>query len=358
MSDSEGCQEGAEGVNQVGDESSGESERLTAQWSVEDEEEAARERRRREREKQLRSQAEEGLNDTGSCSESAGPAQENHYDFKPSGTSELEEDEGFSDWSQKLEQRKQRSPQQLYEEEDSGVREAEVKLEQIQLESPEEIQEENVVIREEERLCQEEERVQEQEEDERAEQEEKKRRRNEEEEETPEKRQKAPSPASLEEEELCSDHTAVCSTKIMDRTESLNRSIKKSNSIKKTQPPLPVSKIDDRLEQYTQAIETSTKAPKPVRQPSLDLPTTSMMVASTKSLWETGEVSAQSAVKSLPCKDIVAGDIMSKRSLWEQKGNPKPETNVKSTPSGKKFKFVATGHGQYKKVLIDEAAEQ
>ncbi|KAF1472120.1 Lymphocyte-specific protein 1, partial [Megadyptes antipodes antipodes] len=336
--------------------------RLTAQWSVEDEEEAARERRRREREKQLRSQAEEGLNGTGSGSESAGPAQENHYDFKPSGTSELEEDEGFSDWSQKLEQRKQRSPRQSYEEEDGGVREAEVKLEQIQLdqESPEEIREENVVTGEEGRLCQEEERVREQEEEEKAEQEEKKRRRNEEDDETPEKRQKAPSPTSLEEEEeeLCSDHTAVCSTKITDRTESLNRSIKKSNSIKKTQPPLPVSKIDDRLEQYTQAIETSTKAPKPVRQPSLDLPTTSMMVASTKSLWETGEVAAQSAVKSLPCKDIVAGDIVSKRSLWEQKGNPKSETNIKSAPSGKKYKFVATGHGQYKKVLIDDAAEQ
>ncbi|KAM7110370.1 lymphocyte-specific protein 1 isoform 2-T2 [Ciconia maguari] len=361
MSDSEGCQEGAERVSRVEDESPGESERLTAQWSVEDEEEAARERRRREREKQLRSQAEEGLNGSGSCSESAGPAQENHYDFKPSGTSELEEDEGFSDWSQKLEQRKQRSPRQSYEEEDSGVREAEVKLEQIQLdrESLEEIREENVVTGEEERLCQEEEGVREQEEEERAEQEEKKRRRNEEEEEeTPEKRQKAPSPASLEEEELCSDHTAVCSMKITDRTESLNRSIKKSNSIKKTQPSLPVSKIDDRLEQYTQAIETSTKAPKPVRQPSLDLPTTSMMVASTKSLWETGEVAAQSAVKSPPCKDIVAGDIVSKRSLWEQKGNPKPETNIKSTPSGKKYKFVATGHGQYKKVLIDDAAEK
>ncbi|XP_030340877.1 lymphocyte-specific protein 1 isoform X2 [Strigops habroptila] len=342
--------------------------RLTAQWSVEDEEEAARERRRREREKQLRSQAEEGLNGTISCSESSGPAQENHYDFKPSGTSELEEDEGFSDWSQKLEQRKQRSPRQSYEEEDSGVREAEVKLEQIQLdqESPEEIREENVIIGEEERLCQEEEQVQEQEEEqlqeqeeeERAEQEEKKRRRNEEEGTTPEKRQKAPSPASLEEEELCSDHTLVCSTKITDRTESLNRSIKKSNSIKKSQPPLPVSKIDDRLEQYTQAIETSTKAPKPVRQPALDLPTTSMMVASTKSLWETGEVTAQSAVKSLPCKDIVAGDIVSKRSIWEQKGNPKPEANIKSAPSGKKYKFIATGHGQYKKVLIDDAPEK
>ncbi|KFW90316.1 Lymphocyte-specific protein 1, partial [Phalacrocorax carbo] len=330
--------------------------RLTAQWSVEDEEEAARERRRREREKQLRSQAEEGLNGTSSCSESAGPAQENHYDFKPSGTSELEEDEGFSDWSQKLEQRKQRSPRPSYEEEDGGVREAEIKLEQIQLdqESPEEIREENVVTGEEERLCQEEEQVQEQEEEERAEHEEKKRRRNEEEE-TPEKRQKAPSPARLEEEELSSDHTAVCSMKVF---ESLNRTIKKSNSIKKSQPPLPVSKIDDRLEQYTQAIETSTKAPKPVRQPSLDLPTTSMMVASTKSLWETGEVAAQSAMKSLPCKDIVAGDIVSKRSLWEQKGNPKPETNIKSTTSGKKYKFVATGHGQYKKVLIDDAAEQ
>ncbi|KAM4667529.1 lymphocyte-specific protein 1 isoform 3-T3 [Amazona ochrocephala] len=308
MSDSEGCQEGAEGVNQVGDENLGDSE---------------------------------------------------SYDFKPSGTSELEEDEGFSDWSQKLEQRKQRSPRQSYEEEDSRVREAEVKLEQIQLdqESPEEIREENVVIGEEERLCQEEEQIQEQEE-ERAEQEEKKRRRNEEEETTAEKRQKAPSPASLEEEELCPDHTLVCSTKITDRTESLNRSIKKSNSIKKSQPPLPVSKIDDRLEQYTQAIETSTKAPKPVRQPVLDLPTTSMMVASTKSLWETGEVTAQSAMKSLPCKDIVAGDIVSKRSLWEQKGNPKPETNTKSTPSGKKYKFIATGHGQYKKVLIDDAAEK
>ncbi|NXD11824.1 LSP1 protein, partial [Nothocercus nigrocapillus] len=333
--------------------------RLTAQWSVEDEEEAARERRRREREKQLRSQAEEGLNDAGSCSESGLLTQENHYDFKPSEPSELEEDEGFSDWSQKLEQRKQRSPRQSYEEEDGGVREAEVKLEQIQLhqESLEDIQEENMVVREEERLCHEEEDVREHQEEDRALQEEKKRRRNEEEE-VPDKRQKAPSPASLEDEELCSDHTAVCSTKITDRTESLNRSIKKSNSIKKSQPPLPVSKIDDRLEQYTQAIETSTKTPKPTRQPSLDIPTTSMVVASTKSLWETGEVAAQSSVKSSACKDIVAGDIVSKRSLWEQKGNPKPETNIKSTPSGKKYKFVATGHGQYKKVLIDDATEQ
>ncbi|XP_068004431.1 lymphocyte-specific protein 1 isoform X2 [Melanerpes formicivorus] len=364
MSDSEGCQEGAEAVTQV--EDPGESERLTAQWSVEDEEEAARERRRRQREKQLRSQAEEGLNGSGSCTESLGPAEQNHYDFKPSGPSELEEDEGFSDWSQKLEQRKQRSPRQSYQEEDSGVREAEAKLKQIQMdqESPEETCEENVAAGEQERLCQEEQQAQEQDEEEEAKLKEKKRRRDEDDDdgggddEEQDKHQEAPSLASLEEEEeLSSDCTAVCSTKLTDRTESLNRSIKKSNSIKKSQPPLPVSKIDDKLEQYTQAIETSTKTPKAARLPCLELPGMSMMVSSTKSLWETGEVAAQSAAKSQPCKDIVAGDILSKRSLWEQKGSPKPEASVKSTP-GKRYKFVATGHGQYKKVLIDDDAEQ
>uniref|UniRef100_A0A8C8SPU4 Lymphocyte specific protein 1 n=1 Tax=Pelusios castaneus TaxID=367368 RepID=A0A8C8SPU4_9SAUR len=393
--------------------------RLTAQWSVEDEEEAARERRRREREKQLRSQAEDGLNNTSSSLESGMPEEENQenqsdkgaendsssgqpiiftnapflrFEIKPSGTLEPEEDEGFSDWSQKLEQRKQRwagegteegertchteaqeaeptcteerSPRHSYEEEDSGLREAEAKLEQVQLnqEGPEEISEENEEMRqkletEEPQPLFEEEHLQE-EEEEKAELEEKKRRRKEEEE-TPEKRQKAPSTSSLEgdEDEQCDRQSPVSSTKITDRTESLNRSIKKSNSVKKTQPPLPVSKIDDRLEQYTHAIETSIKPQKLVRQSSLELATTTMVVASTKSLWETGEVAAQSS-KSTPCKDIVAGDIVNVRSLWEQKGGPKVEGNIKTTPSGKKYKFVATGHGQYKKVLIDDATEQ
>ncbi|KAM7163981.1 lymphocyte-specific protein 1 isoform 2-T3 [Macrochelys suwanniensis] len=386
--------------------------RLTAQWSVEDEEEAARERRRREREKQQRSQAEDGLNNTNSFSESGMPVQENQFDFKPSGTSELEEDEGFSDWSQKLEQRKQRwaaegtqegertsprewtqaqeaeptcrgerSPGHSYEEEDSGLREAEVKLEQVQLnqEGPEEIPGETEEMRQElleteemrqepleteepqqlfEEECIQEQKQEEEEEEEKAGQEEKKRRRNEEEE-TPEKRQKAPSTSSLEgeEDEQCDGQSPASSTTITDRTESLNRSIKKSNSVKKTQPPLPVSKIDDRLEQYTHAIETSEKVQKLVRQSSLELATTSMVVASTKNLWETGEVAAQSS-KSPSCKDIVAGDIVNKRSMWEQKGTPKNEGNIKTTASGKKYKFVATGHGQYKKVLIDDATEQ
>ncbi|XP_043404158.1 lymphocyte-specific protein 1 isoform X4 [Chelonia mydas] len=314
--------------------------RLTAQWSVEDEEEAARERRRREREKQQRSQAEDGLNNTDSLSESGLPVQENQ------------------------------SPRHSYEEEDSGLREAEVKLEQVQLnqEGPEEIPGENEEMRQEPLETEEPQQLfeaeciqeqQEEEEEEKAGQEEKKRRRNEEEE-TPEKRQKAPSTSSVEgeEDEQCDGQSPASSTTITDRTESLNRSIKKSNSVKKTQPPLPVSKIDDRLEQYTHAIETSEKVQKLVRQSSLELATTSMVVASTKNLWETGEVAAQSSVKSPSCKDIVAGDIVNKRSMWEQKGTPKNEGNIKTSGSGKKYKFVATGHGQYKKVLIDDATEQ
>nr|XP_019574100.1 PREDICTED: lymphocyte-specific protein 1 isoform X5 [Rhinolophus sinicus] len=143
------------------------------------------------------------------------------------------------------------------------------------------------------------------------------------------------------------------STKLIDRTESLNRSIKKSNSVKKSQPALPISKIDERLEQYTQAVETAGRNPKLARQPSIELP--SMAVASTKSRWETGEVQAQSSSKGPSCKDIVAGD-MSKKNLWEQTGGSKTSSTIKSTPSGKRYKFVATGHGKYEKVLMDEGS--
>ena len=100
---------------------------------------------------------------------------------------------------------------------------------------------------------------------------------------------------------------------------------------------------------------------------------------------------ARSDAASFCPKDIVAGD-MSKRDLWEQKGGPKTSSTVKvrrkaadaggessgwagraavslhgshlgpgpsswqSTPSGKRYKFVAAGHGKYEKVLVDEGS--
>ncbi|KAG8125694.1 hypothetical protein E2320_020857 [Naja naja] len=350
-------------------------------------------------------------------------------DGKPPGTLELEEDEGFSDWSQKLEQLKQRSgaegvqerdqilqrecreaqepdpiqceesprsPRHSYEEEDSNLKEAEVMLEQVNLdqETPTFIrfetgpsnflkfvststsedqpeaeleQQQQQQLRETLELGEEnqhaEDKLQENvtEEDTPEEEEVKqegKKRRLDEEEEVPEKQQRAPSTSSQEDEYQAplSPTLKVCSpvklNKITDRTESLNRSVQKSNSMKKTQAPLPVSKIDDKLEQYTQAIEISSKTPKPARQASIDLPTNSAAVASTKSLWETGEVTQ--STKSVPCKDIVAGDIVNIRSLWEQKENPQTDANSKVKIPGKKYKYVAVGHGQYKRVPIED----
>uniref|UniRef100_A0A9L0J9G3 Lymphocyte specific protein 1 n=1 Tax=Equus asinus TaxID=9793 RepID=A0A9L0J9G3_EQUAS len=330
---------------------------LTTQWSVEDEEEAARERRRRERDRQLRAQDEDG---DGQSPEQ--PEQEKLLSLKPSEAPELDEDEGFGDWSQKPEQRQQHSgagepvdggappraesPEGEQEEdrphqhgpgnEDGDkLSPAGVSLEELRLSHGSDPQDETEPRGPEgtsQGLA--------------------------EAEEAEEQHQKcqqprAPSPLVLEETTEQGSPPLSPSIKLSDRTESLNRSIKKSNSVKKSQPALPISKIDERLEQYTQAIETAGRTPKLARQPSIELP--SMAVASTKSRWETGEVQAQSAAKAPSCKDIVAGD-MSKKSLWEQTSGSKTSSTVKSTPSGKRYKFVATGHGKYEKVLVDEGS--
>ncbi|XP_049748842.1 lymphocyte-specific protein 1 isoform X4 [Elephas maximus indicus] len=303
---------------------------LTTQRSAEDEEEAARERRRRERDRQLQAE-DEDLDH-----QALGPEQDKLLHRKTSETPELDEDEGFSDWSQKPGPRGQLaadgreatlgdSPQEQEHEENrqvmahgheqvdsNGPGQANVPLEGLCLSPVVEPQEDPGLEESEpqdpEKLAQD---------------------------------PQGPAEAGEAEEEL------------IDRTESLNRSIKKSNSVKKSEPALPISKIDERLEQYTQAIETAGRTPKLARQASIELP--SMAVANTKSLWETGEVQAQSTAKGASCKDIVAGD-MSKRSLWEQRGGSKTSSTVKSTPSGKRYKFVATGHGKYEKVLVDEGA--
>lgn len=320
---------------------------LAPQWSPEDEEEeAARERRRRERDRQQRDRERDGG--------SPGPEPPEQETLLPAAASaaprleEEEEDEGFGDWAQKPEPRQPPRGEQPEEARPCGRQDgdelcpARVCLEELHLHPNSEPQEgpgleqaepvgpeergwgsrgpAEAEEAEEHQLCQ---------------------------------RPRAPSPLLLEETTGPGSPPLSPSTKLMERTESLSRSIKKSNSVKRSQPALPISKIDDRLEQYTQAIETSGRNSKLSRQPSIELP--SMAVASTKSLWETGEVQAHSAAKSPSCKDIVAGD-MSKKSLWEQKGGSKTSSTVKSTASGKRYKFVATGHGKYEKVLMDEGA--
>ncbi|XP_027630158.1 lymphocyte-specific protein 1 isoform X3 [Tupaia chinensis] len=270
----------------------GERAGLTTQWSVEDEEEAARERRRRERDRQLQAQDKDG----GCCS----PERPEQEALPLQCACENEDDNELNLAQVHLKE-------SYLSQEEHGPKET--------------VQDTSAVVEAEEadEKCQ---------------------------------HPRTTSPLDLEGITEQTSPPLSPSTKLIDQTESQNLSIKKSNSVKKSQAALPISKIDERLEQYTQAIETASRIPKLTRQASIELP--SMAVASTKSRWETGEVQAQSTAKT-PCKDIVAGD-MSKKSLWEQKGGSKTSSTIKSTPSGKRYKFVATGHGKYEKVLVDEGS--
>ncbi|EHB15719.1 Lymphocyte-specific protein 1 [Heterocephalus glaber] len=332
-----------------------ESTGLTTQWSVEDEKEVARERRRRERDRQLQAQ------DQDESGHSPGQPEQEAL-LKPSETPELDEDEGFGDWSQKPEQHQQqfwgtkgsvdsckppwgtcpegeqeedrqvgvkawRPCQCPCENDNEGGRfcHTEAHLEGLCLDQkgpgPEEepIQDhlgaaETGEAEEEHQKC------------------------------LP---PRTPSPLALE------GTTELRSPPLSPTAKVGPTLLLSSNSVKKSQPALPISKIDERLEQYTQAIESAGWTPKLSRQASIELP--SMAVANTKSRWETGEVQTQSASKTPSCKDIVAGDL-SKKSLWEKKGDSKTSSTVKSTPSGKRYKFVATGHGKYEKVFLDEGS--
>uniref|UniRef100_A0A3B4UY80 Lymphocyte specific protein 1 a n=1 Tax=Seriola dumerili TaxID=41447 RepID=A0A3B4UY80_SERDU len=175
----------------------------TAQRSIEDAEEAERERRRRARE--------------ASCRRNSGstPGESYDSDLKPSGSPSLEEDEGFSDWTQRRERRRQQRLQELSQ--------------------------------------------------------------------------------GGEEDEDEEEDTINKAAPITERTESLNRSLKKSNSFKKTQPLVLTSKIDDKLEQYAHAVE--------VMKASLsDLPSSPEVVASKKNLFEAGEAWTQSPTKGATCK--------------------------------------------------------
>ncbi|XP_051978551.1 non-muscle caldesmon isoform X2 [Xyrauchen texanus] len=176
--------------------------------------------------------------------------------------------------------------------------------------------------------------------------------------------------------------------KITERTESLNRSLKKSNSFKKTQKPVLLPKIDDKLEQYTHAIESSSKEPKSV---VVDVPYVSAPVASKKNLFESGETWIQTTPKVTPSKDtdcvkagvanlinhwvkgspeggnrhspstpsdVKPGDVLQKKNMWEiiGEGSAAERSGLRGKGSfmGKRYKFVVTGHGKYKKISTDD----
>ncbi|XP_056100242.1 lymphocyte-specific protein 1 isoform X2 [Rhinichthys klamathensis goyatoka] len=174
---------------------------------------------------------------------------------------------------------------------------------------------------------------------------------------------------------------------ITERTESLNRSIKKKNSIKKTQPPTIISKLDGRLEQYNHAIEECYKEGNVVKL--VDVPTSPEPVSARKTLFEAGEAWNQNSARAVSskdaegmnvgvtdlinqwvkgnsdvntkspsskaaCQDVKAGEVRNIKSMWENLGdNLSQDKSCAKGSSGKRYKFVVSGHGKYEKVFID-----
>ncbi|XP_035529791.1 caldesmon 1a isoform X2 [Morone saxatilis] len=140
------------------------------------------------------------------------------------------------------------------------------------------------------------------------------------------------------------------SLKIGERAEFLNKSAQKS-TVKASHSPV-VSKIDNRLEQYTSAAQRENKESRSPRSGAVDLPMVTDSIRSIKSMWEKGNVFASPGSGGSTFKEAavmktgVAGrindwlnktpesgktsggrpadlkpvDVTNKRSLWENKG--------------------------------------
>ncbi|KAF4114821.1 hypothetical protein G5714_005044 [Onychostoma macrolepis] len=140
------------------------------------------------------------------------------------------------------------------------------------------------------------------------------------------------------------------SLKIGERAEFLNRSAQKS-SVKASHSPV-VSKIDNRLEQYTSAVQGHKEVRSP-RSAAIDLPMVTDGIRNIKSMWEKGNVFGSGGSPASTNKDAAGikvgvagrindwlnktpetgkmsggrpadlkpGDVTSKRNLWENKGS-------------------------------------
>ncbi|KAM8762370.1 uncharacterized protein AB9X84_007168 [Acanthopagrus schlegelii] len=147
--------------------------------------------------------------------------------------------------------------------------------------------------------------------------------------------------------------------KIIERTESLRKS---TSSIKKTLPPVPVSKIDKKLEQYTHALEVSSSRSGSHMLTDLTSPTEP--VSSKKCLFEAGEAWNQHAVQVSPSKDadglkVGVADLINQWVRGSEDGS-RCSSPFKPADSsgGKRYKFVVTGHGKYEKVSVDDGCSE
>ncbi|XP_034536512.1 trichohyalin-like [Notolabrus celidotus] len=145
--------------------------------------------------------------------------------------------------------------------------------------------------------------------------------------------------------------------KIIERTESLRKS---TSSTKKTPPPVPISRINKKLEQYTHALEVSSKESRSGSQVPTDLTSPAEPVSSKKNLFEGGDAWNQNSMTVTPSKDadslkVGVADLINQ---WVKGGEDASRCSSPCRPAdssaGKKYKFVVTGHGKYEKVSDDQ----
>nr|XP_046251745.1 lymphocyte-specific protein 1-like isoform X2 [Scatophagus argus] len=147
---------------------------------------------------------------------------------------------------------------------------------------------------------------------------------------------------------------------IIERTESLRKS---TNNMRKTLQPA-VSKIDKKLEQYTHALELASKEGRTGSQALTDLTSTTELVSSKKNLFEAGEAWSQNAASVTPSKDadglkVGVADLINQ---WVRGSEAENRCSSPSKPadssSGKRYKFVVTGHGKYEKIPEDNSCSE
>ncbi|XP_054627582.1 caldesmon-like isoform X2 [Dunckerocampus dactyliophorus] len=172
---------------------------------------------------------------------------------------------------------------------------------------------------------------------------------------------------------------------ITERTESLRKS---ANFMKKTSPPMCVSKIDRRLQQYTHALEISSKEGRAASQVPVDLTSPALPVAHKRNMFEAGEAWNYNSLTNTPSKDadtlkvgvselinqwlrggesgsgssslskpaeIQLGGVLVKKNMWESFGDVvSPGWNGKECTTAKKHTCVVTSHGEYEKVSDED----
>ncbi|XP_033972643.1 non-muscle caldesmon-like [Trematomus bernacchii] len=148
--------------------------------------------------------------------------------------------------------------------------------------------------------------------------------------------------------------------KILERTESLRKS---TGSIKKTLSPVAVSKIDKKLELYTHALEVASKESRSGSQVLTDLTSPTEAVSSKKNLFEAGEAWKQNAISVTPSKDAdgLKVGVANLINQWVKEGEDGSRCSSPfrqgESSTGKRSKFVVTGHGKYEKVPVDSNSE-